>query len=107
MRGAAVLVQPAPHLEPWKGCISLAKIAPVLLTILRCPVTGSSLVQDGGVLRSVAHDSSGNTVEYAIDESIPVLLRAELRSDDLSDLIRKDTAPESTPAQPSEEPAKK
>lgn len=58
----------------------MPNIASDLLAILRCPVTGSALVQEGEVLRSSGPDASGNFVEYPIDESIPVLLRPELRA---------------------------
>ncbi|WP_299167795.1 hypothetical protein [uncultured Arthrobacter sp.] len=43
-------------------------------------MTGSALVQEGEVLRSSAPDETGRFVEYPIDESIPVLLRPELRT---------------------------
>ena len=68
------------HPESSKGCVTLPNIAPDLLALLRCPVTGSTLVQEGEVLRSSAPDAAGNFVEYPIDESIPVLLRPELRA---------------------------
>ncbi|WP_309124378.1 hypothetical protein [Arthrobacter sp.] len=58
----------------------MPNIASDLLAILRCPVTGSALVQEGEVLRSSAPDPTGSFVEYPIDELIPVLLRPELRT---------------------------
>ena len=67
----------------------MPNIASDLLAILRCPVTGSALVQEDEVLRSSAPDSTGSFVEYPIDELIPVLLRPELRA--------AETAPAATP----------
>lgn len=76
------LSEPArmPDPESSKGCIPLPNISSDLLAILRCPVTGSALEQHGDVLRSAGPDAAGNFVEYPIDESIPVLLRPELRT---------------------------
>ncbi|MBM7782501.1 uncharacterized protein YbaR (Trm112 family) [Arthrobacter tumbae] len=75
----------------------LPNISSDLLAILRCPVTGSALLQEGEVLRSSAPDASGNFVEYPIDESIPVLLRPELRTAETV------PAPTPTPASTAEE----
>lgn len=86
------------HPESSKGCIPLPNIASDLLAILRCPVTGSALVQEGELLRSSAPDATGNFVEYPIDESIPVLLRPELRT------AENTPAATSTPAHTAEEP---
>ncbi len=49
-----------------------------LIDVLRCPVTGSALVQEGDVLRTDAPGSDGEHLTYGLDEGIPVLLRAEL-----------------------------
>ncbi|WP_028280201.1 hypothetical protein [Arthrobacter sp. H5] len=56
----------------------MALISPDLLALLRCPVTGSSLVQEDDQLLSSAPDPSGTRLKYTIDEGIPVLLRPEL-----------------------------
>lgn len=53
----------------------MARISPELLSLLRCPVTGAALRQDGDVLVSIA---DGEKRSYTIDEGIPVLLRPEL-----------------------------
>lgn len=52
----------------------MPKLTAELLAVLRCPVTGSSLVQEGEELVSTAADSSGRPVRYGLVESIPVLL---------------------------------
>ncbi|MDF9278418.1 hypothetical protein P4U43_11525 [Arthrobacter sp. EH-1B-1] len=75
----------------------MPNISSDLLAILRCPVTGSALVQEGEALRSSAPDAAGSYVEYPIDESIPVLLRPELRA------AENVSAPAPTPASPAEE----
>ncbi len=56
----------------------MANLPARLLDVLRCPVTGSRLVQDGTVLRATAPGPDGRTPTYELDEGIPVLLRAEL-----------------------------
>ena len=56
----------------------MSPISPDLLAVLRCPVTGSALVQEGEFLVSSVTDGTGNPVRYSIDEGIPVLLRPEL-----------------------------
>ncbi|WP_258062386.1 hypothetical protein [Arthrobacter sp. B0490] len=56
----------------------MANLPARLLDVLRCPVTGSKLVQEGPVLRSTAPGPDGGTLTYGLDEGIPVLLRAEL-----------------------------
>lgn len=58
----------------------MPKVSPELLSILRCPVTGSSLVQDGDELVSTADAPSGGKVRYAIEDGIPLLLPPELRA---------------------------
>ncbi|MGA7205946.1 MAG: hypothetical protein WBX27_15075 [Specibacter sp.] len=55
----------------------MAKISDELLEILRCPVTGSTLVQQGQALISSAPGPDGKPVHYAIDEGIALLLRPE------------------------------
>ena len=57
----------------------MAHLSPELLAVLRCPVTGSSLVQEGEELVSSAKDASGQQPRYRIDEGIPVLLPPSLQ----------------------------
>ncbi|MDR6437191.1 uncharacterized protein YbaR (Trm112 family) [Paenarthrobacter nicotinovorans] len=56
----------------------MPKVSPELLSILRCPVTGSPLVQEGEELVSVPEDSNGGKLRYAIEDGIPLLLPPEL-----------------------------
>ncbi|MPY11387.1 hypothetical protein [Arthrobacter bussei] len=56
----------------------MAHLPAQLLDVLRCPVTGAKLIQDGDVLRSASPGPDGKTPTYGLDEGIPVLLRAEL-----------------------------
>ncbi|WP_343319777.1 MULTISPECIES: hypothetical protein [Arthrobacter] len=60
--------------EEWK---IMAKISEKLLPILRCPVTGSTLVQEGEELISSANGPEGSPLRYSIDEGILLLLRPE------------------------------
>ena len=57
----------------------MAHLSPELLAVLRCPVTGSSLVQEGEELVSSARDATGQQLRYRIDEGIPVLLPPALQ----------------------------
>lgn len=56
----------------------MPKISPELLSVLRCPVTGSTLVQEGEELVSTAAGDSGEKLRYAIEDGIPLLLPPEL-----------------------------
>jgi uncharacterized protein YbaR (Trm112 family) len=56
----------------------MAKISPELLSVLRCPVTGSPLVQEGEELVSTAAGESGAKLRYPIQDGIPLLLPLEL-----------------------------
>ncbi|MGX1161844.1 hypothetical protein FBY31_4094 [Arthrobacter sp. SLBN-100] len=56
----------------------MPKISPELLSVLRCPVTGAPLVQEGEELVSTAADESGVKPRYAIEDGIPLLLPPEL-----------------------------
>jgi uncharacterized protein YbaR (Trm112 family) len=56
----------------------MPKVSPELLSILRCPVTGSPLVQEGEELVSAAPAENGEKVRYAIEDGIPLLLPPEL-----------------------------
>lgn len=58
----------------------MPKISAELLSVLRCPVTGSSLVQDGDQLVSTQAGESGEMLRYAIEDGIPLLLPPELLS---------------------------
>lgn len=55
----------------------MARIDESLMAVLRCPVTGSPLIQDGEELVSSANGPEGSPRRYAIDEGIPLLLRPE------------------------------
>lgn len=55
----------------------MAKISDWLLSVLRCPVTGSTLVQEGDELLSTVPGPDGAPLRYAIDEGIALLLRPE------------------------------
>lgn len=56
----------------------MPKVSPELLSILRCPVTGSPLEQDGEELVSTSAAASGEKLRYAIQDGIPLLLPPEL-----------------------------
>jgi uncharacterized protein YbaR (Trm112 family) len=56
----------------------MPKINPELLSILRCPVTKSSLVQEGEELVAAVAGRSGVKPRYAIEDGIPLLLPPEL-----------------------------
>ncbi|WP_426998631.1 Trm112 family protein [Pseudarthrobacter sp. N5] len=56
----------------------MPKISPALLSVLRCPVTGSTLVQEGDELVSTSAGASGEKLRYAIEDGIPLLLPPEL-----------------------------
>lgn len=56
----------------------MPKISPELLSVLRCPVTGSPLVQDGDELVATAAGAGGEKPRYAIEDGIPLLLPPEL-----------------------------
>jgi uncharacterized protein YbaR (Trm112 family) len=56
----------------------MPKVSPELLSILRCPVTGSPLEQDGEELVSTDAGPSGEKLRYAIQDGIPLLLPPEL-----------------------------
>ena len=56
----------------------MPKVSPELLSILRCPVTGSTLVQEGEELVAAVADATGNKPRYAIQDGIPLLLPPEL-----------------------------
>ena len=56
----------------------MPKLSPELLSVLRCPVTGSGLAQDGDELVTVTADDSGNKLRYRIEDGIPLLLPPEL-----------------------------
>jgi hypothetical protein len=56
----------------------MPKISPELLSVLRCPLTGSPLVQEGGELVAAVAGESGVKPRYAIEDGIPLLLPPEL-----------------------------
>jgi uncharacterized protein YbaR (Trm112 family) len=53
-------------------------ISPELLSVLRCPVTGSALVQEGDELVAASPDANGQKLRYIIEDGIPLLLPPEL-----------------------------
>lgn len=55
----------------------MVKLSESLLAVLRCPVTGSELVQVGEELVSTTAGPQGAPLHYAIDEGIALLLRPE------------------------------
>ncbi|MEC5182229.1 Trm112 family protein [Arthrobacter sp. CG_A4] len=58
----------------------MPKISAELLSVLRCPVTGSALVQDGEELVTIAAGGTGEKLRYTIEDGIPLLLPPELLS---------------------------
>ncbi|MGP4032550.1 Trm112 family protein [Pseudarthrobacter sp. 1C304] len=56
----------------------MPKISPELLSVLRCPVTGSALVQEGEELVAATAGPSGEKLRYTIEDGIPLLLPPEL-----------------------------
>ena len=56
----------------------MPKLSSELLSVLRCPVTGSGLVQEGDELVTVTADGAGNKLRYKIEDGIPLLLPPEL-----------------------------
>ncbi|ABM06650.1 MULTISPECIES: Trm112 family protein [Micrococcaceae] len=56
----------------------MPKVSPELLSILRCPVTGSPLVQEGDELVSTDAAADGEKLRYSIEDGIPLLLPPEL-----------------------------
>ncbi len=56
----------------------MSKLSPELLSVLRCPVTGSPLEQDGDELVTVTAGADGAKLRYAIEDGIPLLLPPEL-----------------------------
>lgn len=61
-----------------QGAFTMPKVSPELLSILRCPVTGSALMQEGEELVSTEADAAGNKVRYGIEDGIPLLLPPDL-----------------------------
>ena len=55
----------------------MPNLSPSLLAVLRCPVTGSALVQDGDELVATAPGPDGAELRYPIEDGIPVLLPPE------------------------------
>src|SRR6478735_4431405 len=58
--------------------LTMSLISPELLSVLRCPVTGSALVQEGEELIAASPGADGQTLRYAIEDGIPLLLPPEL-----------------------------
>lgn len=57
---------------------STMPLSPELLSVLRCPVTGSALVQEGEELVTASPDAEGRKLRYTIEDGIPLLLPPEL-----------------------------
>ncbi|WP_334171344.1 Trm112 family protein [Sinomonas sp.] len=49
-------------------------ISSSILAVLRCPVTGSALVQEGDELVASAAGPDGSVPRYPVEDGIPVLL---------------------------------
>jgi uncharacterized protein len=60
---------------------AVMQIRAELLAMLRCPVTTSSLVQEGDQLVSSAPGPEGTVLRYAIEDDIVLLLRPEQLAD--------------------------
>ncbi|MDQ0851150.1 uncharacterized protein YbaR (Trm112 family) [Arthrobacter sp. B3I9] len=58
----------------------MPNLSPELLSVLRCPVTGSALVQEGEELVATEADGNGTMPRYRIEDGIPLLLPPELLS---------------------------
>jgi uncharacterized protein YbaR (Trm112 family) len=56
----------------------MPKLSPELLSVLRCPATGSTLVQEGDELVTVTAGEAGEKLRYPIEDGIPLLLPPEL-----------------------------
>jgi uncharacterized protein len=56
----------------------MANLSPELIAILRCPVTGSSLVQEGSELVTTGVGADGQKRRYPIEQGIPLLLPPDL-----------------------------
>jgi len=56
----------------------MPNLSPELVSVLRCPVTGSALVLDGEELVATRADGSGAAPRYRIEDGIPLLLPPEL-----------------------------
>ncbi len=50
------------------------RISAELLSVLRCPVTGSTLTQEGDDLLSTVSGPDGEPLRYRTEDGIPVLL---------------------------------
>lgn len=55
----------------------MAHLSKQLHEVLRCPVTGSALTEQDGLLVSALPGADGARLAYRLEEGIPVLLRSE------------------------------
>ena len=55
----------------------MSNLSAQLTAQLRCPLTGSTLVQHGNTLVSTGTGANGETYSYDIVEGIPVMLAPE------------------------------
>ncbi len=60
----------------YESTVQMPNLPPELLSILRCPVTGSTLNQDGDELVTATGGHNGEPLRYSINDGIPVLLPA-------------------------------
>ncbi|MDQ4503698.1 hypothetical protein [Sinomonas sp. ASV322] len=56
-------------------------LSPEILAVLRCPVTGTALVQEGEELVASAAGPNGVVPRYPIEDGIPVLLPPALNQE--------------------------
>ncbi len=55
----------------------MAPLSKQLLEVLRCPLTGSPLVERDGFLVAVMPGKAGELSSYRVEEGIPVMLHSE------------------------------
>jgi uncharacterized protein YbaR (Trm112 family) len=58
----------------------MAHLSKQLHEVLRCPVTGSALTEQDGLLVSALPGADGSRFAYRLEEGIPVLLRSEAQA---------------------------
>jgi uncharacterized protein YbaR (Trm112 family) len=58
----------------------MAHLSKQLHEVLRCPVTGSALIERDGLLVAAEPGADGTWPAYRLEEGIPVLLRSEAQA---------------------------
>jgi hypothetical protein len=58
----------------------MAHLSKQLHEVLRCPVTGSALTEQDGLLVAALPGPDGARLAYRLEEGIPVLLRSEAQA---------------------------